>query len=281
MTGKNNGAGWQKRRDWLYEIIFKADTPTGKLYDVLLLIVIVVSVVAVMLDSVEDINTRYRLPLYSIEWGFTLLFTVDYVVRLCCAKRPLRYAVSFFGIVDLLSVIPTYLSVVLPGAHYLVAIRFLRVLRFFRILNLSSYQKESHILLRALACSARRIVVFLLTVLTLVVVFGSMMYVIEGSGNGFTSIPRSIYWAVVTLTTVGYGDISPQTSLGQALAAVIMILGYSIIVVPTGIVTVAIADAREGMTKELSCSACGATRHDTDASFCRKCGQRLDRDSKA
>ena len=258
----------------LHEIIFEAETPAGKLYDVALILCITVSVIVVMLDSVGPIRERHPSLLYGIEWFFTLLFTAEYIVRLRCVGRPVRYATSFFGIVDLLGVIPTYISLFVAGTHYLSAIRFLRVLRTFRVLKLSSYQDESQILWQGLKASHRRITVFLFTVLTLVVVLGSLMYVIEGTENGFTSIPRSIYWAIVTLTTVGFGDITPQTPVGQALAALIMILGYSIIVVPTGIVSVAMADAARHRNTQ-TCPQCSAEGHDADATHCKYCGSLL------
>jgi voltage-gated potassium channel len=269
---KENGLSPLQAR--LHEIIFEAETPAGKLYDVALILCITVSVIVVMLDSVGPIRERHPSLLYGIEWFFTLLFTAEYIVRLRCVGRPLRYATSFFGVVDLLGVIPTYLSLLVAGTHYLSAIRFLRVLRTFRVLKLSSYQDESQILWQGLKASHRRITVFLFTVLALVVVLGSLMYVIEGADNGFTSIPRSIYWAIVTLTTVGYGDISPQTAVGQALAALIMILGYSIIVVPTGIVSVAMADAARHRNTQ-TCPQCSAEGHDTDATHCKYCGSLL------
>jgi voltage-gated potassium channel len=262
-------------RTRLHEIIFEAETPAGKLYDLLLILCITVSVIVVMLDSVRGVNERHGPLLYGIEWFFTLLFTAEYIVRLSCVGRPTRYARSFFGIVDLLGVIPTYLSLLVPGSHYLSAIRFLRVLRIFRVLKLSSYQDESQILFQALKASHRRITVFLFAVMTLVVVLGSLMYVIEGDINGFTSIPRSIYWAIVTLTTVGYGDISPQTGVGQALAAMLMILGYSIIVVPTGIVSVAVAEESRRRRNTQTCPECSAEGHDDDATHCKYCGARL------
>lgn len=272
----NDHTKWTRRRSRLHEIIFEADTPAGKLYDVSLIAAIAVSVIVVMLDSVSSIREAHGRMLYSIEWFFTILFSLEYTVRLVCVKRPTQYAVSFFGIVDLLGVIPTYLSLLVPGSHYLAAIRFLRVLRTFRVLKLSSYEKESQLLFRALKASHRRITVFLFAVLTIVVVLGSMMYVIEGEENGFTSIPRSIYWAIVTLTTVGYGDISPKTGVGQMLAAMIMIMGYSIIVIPTGIVTVAVGEeAALARVNTQSCPNCGGEGHADDARYCKHCGEKL------
>lgn len=248
-------------REKLRKIIFEADTKSGKLYDVILILTVFISVFAVMIDSVSSFHQNYGIFLYRLEWFFTAIFTLDYIIRLMVVLNPFNYAKSFFGLVDLLGVIPTYLGLFLPGARYLIAIRYLRILRIFRVLKLVSYLEEARSLSNALKSSLKKIAVFLFTVLTIVVVLGSLMYVIEGEINGFTSIPKSIYWAIVTLTTVGYGDISPQTPLGQALAAVIMILGYSIIVIPTGIVTVDMA------TSKLSNSC--------DVQYCEHCGKEL------
>lgn len=262
-------------RTFLHEVIFEADTPAGKGFDVLLIVSILASVAAVMLDSMGAVRLQYGRLLYGIEWFFTLLFTAEYLLRLLCVGRPLKYAVSFYGVVDLLAIIPTYLSLILPGTQYLVVIRILRILRIFRILKLVPYLGEARLLLHALRASGRKIAVFLYTVLTLVVIFGSLMYVIESTTEGFTSIPRSIYWTIVTLTTVGYGDISPQTALGQALASVIMILGYGIIAVPTGIVTVEMSQAFRRKVSTQACPECSAEGHDDDARHCKYCGAEL------
>jgi voltage-gated potassium channel len=266
-------------REKLRRIIFEADTPAGKLYDVALILAIALSVVCVMLDSVSDISKKAGLLLLVVEWLFTALFTADYIIRLRCVERPAKYALSFFGIVDLLSIAPTYLGLVIRGSKYLAVIRFLRVLRIFRVLKLSTYQRESHLLMNGLRASARRIAVFLFFVLTLVVVLGALMYVVEGvekgAESGFTSIPRSIYWAVVTLTTVGYGDISPQTGLGQTIAAAVMILGYSIIVISTGIVASSVSIADKATDESRACAACSVVGHASDAAFCRSCGAKL------
>jgi voltage-gated potassium channel len=213
--------------------------------------------------------------LRAAEWGFTILFTIEYVLRMAAVGRPARFARSFFGIVDLLAIVPTYLSVVFPGAQSLVVIRSLRVLRIFRVLKLGQYLREMEVLGSALRASTRKIAVFLLTLVTLVVIFGSLMYLIEGDENGFTSIPRGMYWAIVTLTTVGYGDISPQTNLGQSIAAVIMVLGYGIIAVPTGIVTAELTLATRKEVSGQSCVECGAEGHEPDAAFCRFCGSEM------
>lgn len=264
--------GW---RSALHEVIFEADTPAGKVFDVLLIVSILASVVAVMLDSMGAVRQEYGRLLYLTEWVFTLLFTAEYALRLLCVGRPFKYAVSFYGVVDLLAIIPTYLSLILPGSQYLLVIRILRILRIFRILKLVSYLGEARLLMQALRASRRKVAVFLFTVLTLVVIFGSLMYVIEGAKSGFTSIPRSIYWAIVTLTTVGYGDISPQTALGQALASLVMILGYSIIAVPTGIVTVEMSHTFGRKVSTQVCPECSAEGHDADARHCKFCGARL------
>lgn len=259
----------------LHEVIFEADTPAGKGFDVILIISILASVMAVMLDSIANVRFAYGGLLYRVEWFFTLIFTIEYMLRLVCVGRPLHYAVSFYGVVDLLAIIPTYLSLVLPGSQFLLVIRILRILRIFRILKLVPYLKEAYLLIKALKASGRKIAVFLYTVLTLVVIFGSLMYVIEGETNGFTSIPRSIYWAIVTLTTVGYGDISPQTNIGQAVASLVMILGYAIIAVPTGIVTVEMSHAFNTSISTQACPECSAEGHDIDARYCKFCGAAL------
>lgn len=280
LFGAERLHGWRLK---LYIIIFESDTRAGKAFDVALIWVIIASVVAVMLESISTVRTEYGDWLYLLEWGFTILFTIEYVLRLLCVGRPVRYAISFFGIVDLLAVIPTYLSLIIPGAQFLLVIRLLRILRVFRVLKLVHYLSEADVLLQALRESRRKITIFLIAVLTLVVILGSLMYLIEGAENGFTSIPRSIYWAIVTLTTVGYGDISPQTNAGQTLAAFIMMIGYAIIAVPTGIVTAEITRAGEEQrrasvaegTRALICPTCYAAGHDDDARFCKNCGTRL------
>lgn len=261
-------------RNTLYTIIFEADTPAGKLFDEVLILAILLSIIVVMLDSVSSIAVRYCDLFYTLEWIFTILFTVEYFLRLICVGRPTRYATSFFGIIDLLAILTTYLSLMLPGSQYLLVIRSLRLLRVFRVLKLAQYIGEADLLIRALRASRRKITLFLFTVLTLVVILGSLMYVIEGPDSGFTSIPRSIYWAIITFTTVGYGDIVPETNLGQALASLIMIIGYSIIAVPTGIVTSEITYAGK-YSKGRVCQNCSFEGHDIDAKFCKRCGAKL------
>ncbi len=264
--------GWKSR---LHEIIFEADTPAGKAFDVVLILCIIASVGVVMADSVTTIRSEYAPYLTGAEWFFTILFTVEYVLRLSVVRRPMGYATSFFGVIDLLAIAPTYLELFLPGGHYLITIRVLRILRIFRILKLAQYVNESRLLMRALRSSRRKILVFLLVVLSLVIIFGSLMYLIEGEAAGFTSIPRGIYWAVVTMTTVGYGDISPQTPLGQAIASLIMILGYGIIAVPTGIVTAEALRTGGGKVSTQACQNCSAEGHDVDATHCKFCGEKL------
>jgi voltage-gated potassium channel len=265
----------QDRRHRLHEIIFEADTAAGKTFDVILLLAIVASVIAVMLESVTSIQARYGAQLRTLEWGFTVLFTLEYGARLYSVRRPLRYARSFFGVVDLLAIVPTYLSLVVAGSQSLIVIRALRLLRVFRVLKLMHFVGEASILQTALRASSRKILVFLSTVATLVIIIGTTMYMVEGSASGFTSIPISIYWAVVTLTTVGYGDIAPATVLGRFLASLVMVTGYAIIAVPTGIVTVELAQAVRSGVSTQACPSCGWGAHDLDARHCKRCGAAL------
>jgi len=266
-------ADFKKIRFQLHEIIFEADTPAGKAFDLALILVILASVVAVMLDSMKDFRAAHEDLLFYLEWSFTILFTIEYLLRLWVVNKPGKYATSFFGMVDLLSILPTYLSLLFPGGQYLMVIRALRMLRIWRILKLGQHVAELNQLMQALRASMRKLVVFLLAVLILVMILGSLMYLIEAEENGFTSIPRGIYWAIVTVTTVGYGDISPQTDLGQVLASVAMILGYAIIAIPTGIVTVELATKKNITTQ--SCPDCSREGHDFDAIFCKFCSSEL------
>jgi voltage-gated potassium channel len=259
----------------LHEIIFEADTPAGRRFDLLLLVAIVLSVLVVLLESVASMRLRAGPTLRALEWGFTALFTIEYVLRLVSVRRPLAYARSLFGIIDLVAILPTYLSVIVPGAQSLLVVRLFRLLRIFRVLKLAEYLRETKVLAQAMRASTRKIAVFLLVVVTIVVIVGSLMYVIEGEENGFTSIPISIYWAVVTLTTVGYGDLAPATPLGRALAVVLMLTGYGIIAVPTGIVTVELTRAAAQPVSSQACPGCGLEAHDFDAVFCRRCGAKL------
>jgi voltage-gated potassium channel len=265
----------QPWRERLHEIIFEAETPVGKAFDVALLVTIVASVAIVLLESVAPIRSEHGALLRGLEWGFTILFTVEYALRLATVGRPLRYARSFFGIVDLLAIVPTYLSVFFAGAQSLLVIRALRLLRIFRIMKLVHFVGEARMLRAALYASLRKITVFLGTVLTIVLIVGALMYLVEGEGSGFTSIPQGMYWAIVTLTTVGYGDIAPETVPGKLLASLVMVLGYGIIAVPTGIVTVELAHARRVPITTEACPDCGAGGHDSDADFCKFCGARL------
>ena len=269
------GPGRESLRARAAEVVFGHETPAGKTFDVVLIAAIVASVGTVMLESVPGVEEAHGRALRAAEWAFTAIFTVEYALRLWCAPRPLRYATSFFGLVDLGAVLPTYLSLLLPGAQALLVVRSLRLLRIFRVLKLGAYTDQARLLGRALRASRQKITVFLLVVLTLVLILGSLMYLVEGPGSGFDSIPRSVYWAVVTLTTVGYGDIAPRSALGQALAAFVMILGYAIIAVPTGIVTVELGRASREGGPPRACRRCGLEGHDGDARFCRHCGEPL------
>ena len=265
--------GWRHR---LHEIIFEADTRRGRTFDIILIVTILASVMVVMLESIAEVRAAAGRTLFIAEWIFTVVFTIEYILRLVCLKKPLRYARSFFGVVDLLAVIPTYLSLLVPGTQFLLVIRLLRILRVFRVLKLAQYLSEAGMLILALRSSSKKITVFLFAVITLVVILGSLMYLVEGEENGFTSIPRSVYWAIVTLTTVGYGDISPQTALGQTLASVVMILGYAILAVPTGIVSVELARVEGTLPVSTQCCpACGTEGHAYDALYCKKCGEKL------
>ncbi len=264
---------WRER---LWEIIFEADTRAGRAFDITLLWLIIGSIVAVMLESVASIRSEYGTALRVLEWLITIVFSIEYILRLVTSQHPIRYAFSFFGIVDLLSVIPTYVSVLFPGSQSLLVIRTLRLLRVFRVLKLGRYLGQANVLLTALRSSGPKIIVFLGTVMCVVVIVGTAMYLIEGAEAGFTSIPRSVYWAIVTLTTVGYGDIAPRTVLGQGLAAAVMILGYAIIAVPTGIVSAEMVHATRPVTTRV-CAACLTEGHATSARFCRDCGESLGR----
>ena len=264
---------WRLR---LYTVIFESDTPAGRLFDLVLILVILASVVVVILDSVESLTANHNALFDVLEWSFTIVFTIEYVLRLACIRHPLRYATSFFGIVDLLAVLPTYLAFFVPSAAALINVRLLRLLRIFRILKLSAYVREFGYLGEALVASRRKITVFLGFVLVVVAVLGSVMYVVEGPENGFTSIPVAMYWGISTLTTVGFGDITPKTDLGRFIASCMMLLGWGILAVPTGIVTAEMT-ARSIRRSEttLKCPDCGAEGHEADARFCKHCGRSL------
>ena len=262
---------WQRR---LHDVIFEAETPAGKAFDVVLLIAIVLSVLAVVLESVAWINARYHAPLRAVEWFFTILFTVEYLLRLACVARPLRYARSFFGVVDLLAVLPTYLVFFIPGAHELAVIRGMRLLRVFRVFKLGRFLGEAEALKIGLLRSRAKIVVFLTTVVVSVTVMGAMMHLIEGGRGGFTDIPHGIYWAIVTMTTVGFGDITPTTILGKVFASLMMVFGYSLIIVPTGIISAEFArDSRYHNTEV--CPHCMKSGHEAGSRFCNRCGGAL------
>ena len=264
-------------RDVMYDVIFKEDTVAGKSFDISVIVIIALSVITVIINTVDSIEQEYGNILHIAEWVFTIIFTIEYILRLICCKRPAAYARSFFGVVDLFSIVPTYISVFLPGSHVLLVVRILRVLRIFRVLKLVKYIGESDLLIDALRSSRRKITVFLFSVITIVIIFGSVMYIVETPENGFTNIPQSIYWAVVTLTTVGYGDVTPQTHIGKAIAMVIMVMGYGILAVPTGIVTAEMTKAM-GHHNKIStnvCEGCGYRWHDDDAHYCKHCGNTL------
>jgi voltage-gated potassium channel len=263
------------KRKKLYRIIFEADTPGGKAFDVALLWAIILSIAVVFLESIRALKLMFGNIFYILEWFFTILFTLEYVLRLYSVNKSLRYARSFYGVVDLLAILPTYLSLFVAGSQYLLVIRILRLLRVFRIFKLTHFITQADVLKRALLASRLKITVFIFTVLSIVVIIGALMYVIEGPENGFTSIPVSIYWTIVTLTTVGYGDISPQTPIGQLLASVVMLTGYAIIAVPTGIVSVELAEATRQAVKTKACTNCLREGHDTDAVYCKYCGSVL------
>jgi voltage-gated potassium channel len=275
MSERGHGRPASRRRERLHEIIFEADTTAGKAFDVGLLVTIVLSVLVVLLESVESVAARHGGALRAAEWAFTILFSVEYVLRLIAVRRPLAYARSFFGLVDLLAVLPTYLSLLVGGAQSLMVIRALRLLRVFRVLKVARYVGEVNALVRALRASREKITVFLLVVLTLVLIMGAAMYVIEGKESGFTSIPRSIYWAIVTVTTVGYGDLAPRTWLGQAVAAAAMVLGYSLIIIPTGIFSTELVRASQRRITTQSCPECAREGHDADAVYCKYCSAKL------
>lgn len=266
-------SNWRSR---LHAVIYESNTKAGKAFDVTLLLLIVASILVVMLDSVEGWRNEYGDLFSSLEWGFTIVFTIEYLLRLISIKHPFRYMVSFLGIIDLLAIIPGYLSIFYAGTESLLVFRALRLLRIFRIFKLNHYISEMRFLSAAVKGSLRKISIFMLIVLALVIILGSLMYLVEGGQNGFTSIPDSIYWSIVTITTVGYGDISPVTPLGKFIASFIMLMGYGIIAVPTGIVTTEMALAvKKREEKNEACPRCGKEGHDADAVYCKKCGERL------
>ncbi len=277
MENKKTPKRWKNR---LHEIIYEADTPMGKWFDILLFVLIIVSVILVMLESVKEIDIQYHKLLLTFEWIVTIFFTIEYIVRIISIKKPFKYIFSFYGIIDFVSTIPLYLSYIFAGSQVLLAVRAFRLLRIFRILKLVQFLGEASSLKKALKASRARIAVFIYAVLILSVIMGTIMYLIEDDTAGFTSIPRSIYWAIVTLTTVGYGDIAPQTSLGQLIATIVMILGYGIIAVPTGIVTAEFSKQGKAENNKLhlntqACPSCSLEGHRDDASHCFNCGSEL------
>jgi voltage-gated potassium channel len=269
--------GWRRR---MYDVIFEADTPAGRRFDVALVCAILLSIAVVVLDSVPRLHRDHAGLLNAFEWGFTALFTVEYVARIVCVQRPWRYAGGFYGVIDLLAVLPSYFSLLMPGTELLLDIRILRLLRVFRIFKLTLYIEETTRLGEALAASRRKILVFLSVVLMAILILGTVMYVVEGPKNGYTSIPVAMYWATVTMTTVGYGDITPHTNLGKAVASFMMLLGWGILAVPTGIVTAEMTlrhgDRRTGPARPARhCPACGSGGHEAGARFCKDCGVAL------
>jgi len=268
--------GWRLR---VYTIIFEADTRAGRLFDQALIAIILLSIAVVMADSVQSVHLRYGRALAGLEWLFTLLFTAEYLARLLCVRKPMQYATSFFGIIDLVAVLPTYLALFFPELHALIDVRVLRLLRVFRVFKLAAYVAEYQFLLSALVASGRKILVFLSAVIMVVLVMGTLMYVVEGQTNGFTSIPTSVYWAISTVTTVGFGDITPKTDLGRFIASFMMLMGWGILAVPTGIVTAEMAMQRrlEGRLQPTTrtCHECLTEGHAADSNFCFNCGARL------
>ncbi|MDB5106677.1 MAG: transporter, cation channel family [Fibrobacteres bacterium] len=258
-----------------HRIIFKADTAAGRAFDIALVWAILISVAAVLLESVAELRAKAGTLFDFIEWTFTILFSVEYCLRLASLRKPFAYARSFFGIVDILSFLPTYLGLFIPGAQAFSVVRVFRFLRLFRIFKLVRYMREARVLLTALRASLPKITVFLTALTGIVICMGALMYLVEGEANGFTSMPKSIYWAISTLSTVGYGDVTPKTPAGQAIAALVMLLGYSILAVPTGIVSVEIAQASRRMQEERPCPRCGLGGHESDSAFCRRCGSSL------
>jgi len=276
MEAKSNNTkpvkSWKRK---LHQVIYESDTRTGKVFEIILLAMIILSVIVVLLDSVISIHNRYGDLLLLLEWIITVIFTIEYILRIISTVRARSYIFSFYGIVDFLAILPTYLSLILVGSHYLAILRIMRLLRIFRILKLARYIGASRYLIISLNHSRHKIAVFLWVVFLIVIIMGSLMYLIEGPENGFTSIPRSVYWSIVTLTTVGYGDIAPSTVMGQALASLIMIIGYSIIAVPTGLVTAEIIKLSSKELSTKSCCCCNNENHDSDAKFCKYCGTEL------
>lgn len=262
-------------KERLFEIIFESDTRSGKWFDLLLIICIILSVTAVMLESMASIRQEFRTAFQWLEWFFTALFTIEYVIRIYCVPNRMRYIFSFYGLVDLVSIAPTYLGLFVTDAHYLLVIRILRILRIFRILKLTRYMSQAKLLTDALYRSQEKVTVFFFSIFSLAIIFGATMYIVEGAENGFTNIPKSVYWVIVTITTVGYGDISPQTGLGQVIASFIMITGYSIIAIPTGIFAAELSQVIKQDKLARVCPGCKAAGHEAKANYCHDCGAKL------
>jgi voltage-gated potassium channel len=266
-----------KLKKKLFNIIFEADTPAGKFFDIGLLLTIILSMVVVMLESVEEINRLFGEELIIVDWAITIIFTLEYIARIYVTQKPLSYVKSMYGVIDLISILPTYLSLIFAGTQYLIIIRALRLLRVFRVLKLVQFVDEVENLKKAVQSSMRKIMVFISFILIVCVISGSVMYLVEGPEHGFTSIPTGIYWSVVTITTVGYGDISPETGVGKTLSIILMVLGYGVIAVPTGLITANVMRntlKNENLSK--TCSSCFESRHDTDAKFCKYCGEKFE-----
>lgn len=266
----------QTLKSTLYHIIFGTETRFGKLFDIVLIYAILLSVLAVMLDTVESLSSNYPQIFFTLEWFFTIVFTIEYLLRLYCSPNRLKYVFSFYGIVDLVSIIPSYLALFITGAQYLLIIRLIRVLRIFRVLKLVKYLSDADTLVRSMMLARRKILIFFFSVLVLCTLFGCLMYVVEGGDHGFTSIPESIYWAIVTVTTVGYGDITPHTTIGQIISSLAMLMGYSIIAIPTGIITAELANEMQRKKVVSHCPNCGKSGHDMDAIHCKWCGANME-----
>jgi voltage-gated potassium channel len=264
--------GWRNRS---FVVVFGYDTLAGRVFDVGLILAILASVVIALADSIAPVHARYGRIFYAVEWGFTLIFTAEYVFRLMIVRNPIRYARSFYGVIDLLALLPTYLSLFFPGAQYLAVLRVLRILRIFEVLHLRRYARATSVLLDSLQNSWRKVLVFLLAMIAIVTVFGAVIFLIEGPANGFTSIPLSMYWALVSVSTVGFGDLTPVTPLGRLVASALILIGYGIIAVPTGIYTAELATSLRGRRDSRTCEACGLAGHETDAGHCRRCGNTL------
>jgi len=263
------------RKEMLYTIIFQSDTPKGRAFDIALIALIIVSSIAVLAESVDSVRETYGAALVALEMFFAVVFAIEYILRIYCVHNRRGYVTSFFGVIDLLTILPAFISLIIPSAHFLMVIRIFRLLRLFRIFKMARYVEESGVLLKALRASRPKITVFLFTIFSIVTMVGALMYIVEGPENGYTNIPVAMYWAIVTVTTVGYGDISPQTSLGQLIASALMIMAYGILAVPTGIISYELAQAARNPSAQQKCPNCASVGHGADAVYCKKCGQKL------